>query len=69
MENIVAPLLKLTEQIAPFQGGHNKICRRLKHIGSIFDGLHRRIVHAVKSDNLIAVIERHYHKRMNILSF
>ncbi len=65
----MTPLLKLTDQIALFQGGHNKICRRLKHIGGIFKRFHGRIVHAVKTDNLIAVIERYDYKRMNILPF
>ena len=32
MEHIVAPLLKLTEQVAAFQGGNNEVCRRLEHI-------------------------------------
>ena len=32
----IAPFLKLPEQIAPLQGGHDKIRRRLEHIRRIF---------------------------------
>ena len=32
MEHVIAPLLKLPEQVAAFQGGYDKVCRRLEHI-------------------------------------
>ena len=67
MKNIIASLLKLTKQIAPFQGGDDKVCRGLEHIRCVFQRFYRRIVHPVKSDKLFAVIEGDHHKRMDVL--
>ena len=69
MEHIITPLLEFAEQIAPFQGRHNKICRRLEHIRRIFQQFHRRIVHPVKADKLFSVIQWNHHKRMHVLFF
>ncbi len=68
MENIVASLLQLAKQIAPFQRGHNKIRRSLEHIGRVFEHLCRRIVHTVKADELCAVTKRNHHKGTDILA-
>ncbi len=69
MKNIIASLLKLADQVPPFQRGYNKICRSLKHIRRIFQRFHRRIVHTVKADHLFPVIKRNHHKGVNILTF
>ena len=63
----IAPLLKLPEQIAPLQGGHNKVCRRLEHIRCVFQRLHRGIIHTVKTDDPFPVVQRNYHKRLDLL--
>ena len=69
MKDIIAALLKLTHQIAPFQGRYDEVCRSLEHIRCVFQRLYRRIIHAVKSNQLFAVIERNHHKGMNLLPF
>ena len=69
MENIVAPFLKLTYQIAPFQGRHDKIRRGLEHIGCILQRLYGRIVYAVKADDLLTVIKRNHYERVDALLF
>ena len=69
VKDIKTPLLQFTDQIPPFQGGHNKICRSLKHIRRVLKRLYGRIIHAVKADNLFFVIKRNYHKGMNVLAF
>ena len=56
VEDVVAPLSKLPEQVAPLQGGYDKVCRGLKDIRCVLQGFYRRIVHAVKPDDIFAVV-------------
>ena len=67
MENVIASFLEFADQIAPFQGRYNKVCRSLEHIRCVFQRLHRRVVHAVKADDLLTVIEGNHYKRADIL--
>ena len=45
-----------------------QVCRRLKHIGRVFQRLCGRIIHAVKTDDFFAIIEGNHHQRMNPLT-
>ena len=67
MQNVVAALLKLPNQIPPFQGGHDKVRCSLEHIRRIFQRLHGRIVHTVKADDLFTVIKGNHHKGVDVL--
>ena len=67
MEHIIAPLLELPEQIAPLQGGHDKICRGLEHIRGVFQRPHVGVVHTVKADDPLSVIEGDHHEGADAL--
>ncbi len=67
MKHIIAPLLKLADQVPPLQGRYDKIGGSLEHIRCILQGLCRQIVHTVKPDKPFAVIKGNYNKRMNLL--
>ena len=68
VEHVIAPFLKLPDQVAPLQGRHNKVRRRLEHIGRIFQRLHGGIVHTIKADDLFSVIQGNHHKGMHALT-
>ena len=67
VEHIIAPLLKLPEQIPPLQGGHDEICRRLQHIRRVLQRLHGGIIHTVKADDPLPVVQGHHHKGVDAL--
>ena len=67
VEDVIAPLLELPDQIPALQGGHDKIRRGLEHIGRVFHGLHGGIVHTVKTNHLLAVVEGDHHQGMDAL--
>ena len=69
IEDIMAALLKLPDQVAPPQGGDDEIGRGLKHVRGVLQGLHRGIVHAIEAYNPVFIIQRDHYKRTDVLCF
>ena len=67
VEHGIAPLLELPDQVAPLQGGYNKIRRGLEHVRRVLQRPHGGIVHAVKADDPFAVIQGNHHQGVNPL--
>ena len=63
----MAALFQLSDQVAPPQGGDDEVRRGLQHVRGIFQGLHRRIVHPVKADNPVVIVQGDHHQGVDVL--